>query len=180
MIRRVLKKIFNNNTKIDKFLHKYNLSKEYFGVNRKSVTRGVLIGFFWAFIPMPSQIVAMIFTAFFIRFNVPIALNIIFLSNPLTFPPMYYMEYATGNFILGNEGLTNIEWTLEWIWDHSGDIIVPLYVGTAFYSFVVTPVIYLLVNWAWIYSVHSEKKRRQINRQNNKKREDYSSPSRNA
>jgi len=70
---------------------------------------------------------------------------------------MYYMEYLTGNFILGREGIDNIELTLEWFSNNMGDIFVPLYVGTAFYSIVVSTLIYFLLNWLWIRSVKEEK-----------------------
>jgi uncharacterized protein (DUF2062 family) len=91
------------------------------------------------------------------RFNVPIAIAMVWLSNPFTMPPMYYMEYLTGNLILGKEGIDDIELTLDWFSSHMGDIFLPLYVGTAFYSLVVAGAIYALLNWLWIRSVKEEK-----------------------
>jgi uncharacterized protein (DUF2062 family) len=121
------------------------------------ITRGVFVGLFWAFIPMPMQMLAVVATTPFIRFNVPIAIAMVWLSNPFTMPPMYYMEYLTGNFILGREGLENIELTLNWFSEHWSDIVVPLYVGTAFYSIVVSALVYILINWLWIRSVKEER-----------------------
>lgn len=166
LIRRVLKKTSKKSGKLDKFLDKYKLSREYFGVNRKSISRGVLIGLFWGFIPMPAQMVAVALTTFLFRFNVPIAMTMVWLSNPLTMPAMYYMEYLTGNFILGREGIGEVELTLEWFSTNLDDIILPLYVGTAFYSLIVSPLIYLLVNWLWIKSVHREKREKKSKRSN--------------
>ena len=110
---------------------------------------------------MPMQMLAVVACTPFIRFNVPIAIAMVWLSNPFTMPPMYYMEYLTGNFLLGKEGLADIALTLEWFSDNLGDIFVPLYVGTAFYSIVVSFLIYLAVNWLWIRSVHEEKSEKQ-------------------
>jgi uncharacterized protein (DUF2062 family) len=84
----------------------------------------------------------------------------VWLSNPLTMPPMYYMEYLTGNFLLGREGLGDIQLTMEWFSEHFDEILVPLYVGTSFYSVVVSTVIYFLINWLWVKSVHEEKQQR--------------------
>lgn len=160
MIRKVLKKTSSRSDKLDKFLDKYNLSREFFGVSRRSITKGVWVGLFWGFIPMPMQMVAVVLSTFAFRFNVPIAIAMVWLSNPITMPPMYYMEYLTGNFLLGREGLENIELTMEWFTEHFDEILVPLYVGTSFYSVVVSTVIYFLVNWLWVKSVHEEKAQR--------------------
>jgi uncharacterized protein (DUF2062 family) len=164
MIRKVFKKKPSGKGKIDAFLEKYNLPKAYLSVNRRMVTRGVAVGLFWGFIPMPMQMLAVMATTPFLRFNVPIAISMVWLSNPFTMPPMYYVEYLTGNLILGQEGVDDIELTVEWFSANIGDIFIPLYVGTAFYSVIVTGAIYFLLNWLWIRSVHSEKKERKNGR----------------
>jgi uncharacterized protein (DUF2062 family) len=157
MVRKFFRKQASQTSKLDAFLDKYNLSRTYFGVSRRAVTRGIWIGLFWAFIPMPLQMLAVILTTPLLRFNVPIAMVMVWLSNPLTMPAMYYMEYLTGNFLLGREGVGHIELTLEWFTTHFNDIVVPLYVGTAFYSIVVSTLIYFTINWLWVRSVHKEK-----------------------
>lgn len=164
MIRKVFKKKPSGRNKIDAFLEKYNLPKAYLAVNRRMITRGVAVGLFWGFIPMPMQMLAVMATVPFIRFNVPIAISMVWLSNPFTMPPMYYMEYITGNFILGREGIEDIELTMSWFTENFDDILVPLYVGTAFYSIVVTGIIYVVLNRLWVRSVHSEKKERKHRR----------------
>jgi len=156
MIRKAFKKK-SSGSKLDKFIAKYNLPREYLSVNRKSISRGVLIGLFWAFIPMPMQMLGVMFTTPLFRFNVPIAISMVWLSNPFTMPPMYYMEYLTGNIILGREGIEDIEMSMEWFSEHFDDILIPLYTGTAFYSLIVSTMIYFLINWLWIKSVRQEK-----------------------
>lgn len=163
MIRKFFRRQASNKGKLDKLLEKYNLPRAYFNVNRKMITRGVWIGLFWGFIPMPMQMAAVIAVTPFIRFNIPIAIAMVWLSNPITMPPMYYMEYLTGNFLLGREGIDNIELTLEWFSNNMGDIFIPLYVGTAFYSIVVSSLIFILLNWLWIRSVNDEKDQKKKN-----------------
>ena len=173
MIRKFFRKKASGKGKIDIFLDKYNLPRAYFNINRKMITRGVGIGLFWGFIPMPMQMLAVVATTPFTRFNVPIAIAMVWLSNPFTMPPMYYMEYLTGNFILGQEGIANIELTMEWFSANIGDIFVPLYVGTAFYSIVVSTIVYFALNWLWIHSVKSERDERKYkNDDKNTKKED--------
>ncbi|OQX75737.1 MAG: flagellar biosynthesis protein FlhF [Epsilonproteobacteria bacterium 4484_65] len=151
MIRKAFKKK-SSGSKLDKFIEKYNLPREYLSINRKSVSRGVLIGLFWGFIPMPMQMLGVMATTPFLRFN------------PFTMPPMYYMEYLTGNLILGREGLSDIEITMDWFSENWDNIIIPLYTGTAFYSIVVSSLIYFLINRLWIASVRKEKSEKEKKR----------------
>jgi len=156
MVRKIFKKRTSNG-KIDQFIKKYKIPREYLSINRKSITRGILIGLFWGFIPMPMQMLAVLAMTPFIKFNVPIAISMVWLSNPLTMPLMYYMEYQTGNFILGREGLENIELTLSWFSNNWDNILVPLYVGTIPYSIFVSALVYFIVDRLWILSVIKEK-----------------------
>lgn len=174
MIRKVFKRKSSEKSKIDTFLDKYNLPRTYLSINRKTVTKGVFVGLFWAFIPMPMQMLAVVATTPFIRFNVPIALSMVWLTNPFTMPVVYFIEYLTGNFILGREGIQDIELTMEWFTTHFSDILVPLYVGTAFYSIVVSGLVYFLINWLWISSVQKEKDSKTLER-NERKPEDQDS-----
>jgi uncharacterized protein (DUF2062 family) len=168
MIRKAFKKKSSNSGKLNKFLDKYNIPREYLSINRKSISKGILVGLFWAFIPMPMQMAAVMLTTPFIRFNVPLAISTVWLSNPFTMPPMYYMEYLTGNFILGREGIDDIELTMDWFSEHFDDILIPLYTGTAFYSIVVSSLVYLLINRLWIASVKQEKAEKEKKRREHK------------
>ncbi len=163
-MRKIFKKKSSGSGKIDAFLEKYNLPKAYLSVNRRMITRGVAVGLFWGFIPMPMQMLAVMATTPFLRFNVPIAISMVWLSNPITMPPMYYMEYLTGNFLLGRDGIEDIELTMSWFTENFDDILVPLYVGTAFYSIVVTGIVYVILNRLWVTSVHTEKQERKDSR----------------
>lgn len=173
MIRKVFKKRTGEKSKIDKFIDKYNLPKPYFAVNRRMITRGMIIGLFFALIPMPSQILATMALTPFIKFNVPVAITMVFISNPITMPPMFYVEYLTGNFLLGLEGVKGVELTVDWFWNNLDDIVIPLYVGTAFYAFTIPPLVYFLVNRFWISSVNKERSTKQeINKNREKKEEE--------
>ncbi len=159
MIRRTFKK-GNKNSKIDALITKYKIPREYLSVNRKSISKGVFWGLLWGFIPMPFQMLAVLATTPFVKFNVPIAISMVWLSNPITMPFMYYMEYKTGLFILGRKDLCDVQLTLEWFQNNWDNIVVPLYVGTIPYSLLVSFIIYLIINYLWISSVKREKPHR--------------------
>jgi len=156
MIRKIFKKKQSNN-KIKTFIKKYKIPPEYLSINRKSISKGVFIGLFWGFIPMPMQMLAVLAMTPFMKFNIPIAISMVWLSNPITMPFMYYMEYQTGNFILGNESLNNIELTLDWFSINWNKILIPLYIGTVPYSLGLSSIIYFIINKLWIDSVNKEK-----------------------
>jgi len=157
MIRKTLKKT-SKHKKLRDFLKKYKIPPEYLSTSRKMISRGVLIGLFIAFIPMPMQMAAVLLFVPFIKFNVPIALAMCWLSNPVTMPPMYYMEYLTGSFLLGIKPQP-VEMTLEWFSNNLDNIFIPLYFGTAMYSIFGSILGYLLVNYLWKISVRKEKKK---------------------
>lgn len=155
MVRKNLKKV-SKSEKLKSFIKKYKIPSQYLSTSRKMVSKAVFIGIFIAFIPMPMQMAAVLAMMPFFKFNVPIALAMCWFSNPFTMPPMYYMEYLTGNFLLGREGIDSVKLTMGWFRNHWDDIIVPLYTGAAFYSIVVSSIIYAIVNLLWIKSVKSE------------------------
>ncbi len=159
MIRRLFKRK-QANSKLDQLIKKYKIPREYLSINRKAIAKGVAIGLFWGFIPMPMQMLAVVSMTPFVKFNVPIAISMVWLSNPITMPFMYYMEYQTGNFLLGSEGLKNIELTLEWFSNNWDEILIPLYVGTIPYSVFVSALLYFLINKLWILSVQRERPNR--------------------
>lgn len=156
MIRKVLKKI-SEHKKLHDFIEKYKIPKEYLSTNRKMVSKAIFIGLFIAFIPMPMQMLAVLAFIPFVKFNVPIALAMCWVSNPLTMPLIYYVEYLTGSFILGTE-VAPVQMTLEWFSKNLDDIFIPLYFGTFLYSLVISLSAYWLVNHFWRKSVDKNRK----------------------
>jgi len=162
MIRKTLKKT-TKSEKLKAFIQKAKIPPEFLAANRKMISRGVFLGVFIAFVPMPMQMAAVLLFMPFFRFNVPIALAMCWLSNPFTMPPMYYIEYLTGSFILGIEAAP-VEMTLDWFSENIDDIFIPLYFGTVIYSIVGSFLAYWGVNYFWKASVHRAKKKHRKHR----------------
>lgn len=162
MIRKALKKITKSD-KLKAFIKKSKVPPEFLQANRKMISRGVFLGVFIAFIPMPMQMALVLAFMPMFRFNVPIALAMCWLSNPFTMPPMYYIEYLTGSFFLGSE-IGEVHMTLEWFSDNLDDIFIPLYLGTLFYSIVGSFSAYWAVNHFWKKSVLEDKKKHRSHR----------------
>jgi len=157
MIRKVLKKT-TKSQKLRAFIEKSKIPAEFLASTRKMITRGVTLGLFIAFIPMPMQMAAVLLFMPFFRFNVPIAIAMVWITNPFTMPPIYVMEYYTGSFFLGTE-ITNVEMTLGWFNDNIDKIFIQLYTGAMFYSLSSSFIAYWLVHHFWKSSVKKAKKR---------------------
>ncbi len=163
MVRKIFRKR-KTNSKINNLIKKYKIPREYLSINRQSVSRAMLIGIFIAFIPMPFQMLAVVALVPFVKFNVPIALALVWISNPFTMPFMYYLEYRTGLWLLMSESSCLIEMNMEWFSDNLADIFLPLFTGALFYSVTLSVMAYYAINWLWIHSVNRDKKQRNFKR----------------
>ena len=146
-------KLLKVSGRFDTILKKYHIPAEALAINRRAVSRAVGVGLFVALIPMPFQMVAVVLLFPIFRHNVLIAMAMCWLSNPVTMPLMYYVEYLTGNWLLGGESLPDVQMSVAWFQAHLGDIFLSLYTGTLFYAVILSPLAYLLVNRLWIRSV---------------------------
>jgi len=162
MVRKILKKTSKHN-KLKILIKRYNISPEYLSTNRRMVSKAVFFGLFIAFIPMPMQMLAVLTLIPFVKFNVPIALAMCWLSNPFTMPAMYYLEYLTGAFLLGLETIS-VEMSINWFSTNIDSIFIPLYLGSLFYSIFGSSLGYLAVNYFWKASVKKDKKLHRNNR----------------
>ncbi len=105
MPRRIIRRLFPNldsirDNKNLSFLGKSLYNQNLWHLNRRSVARGIAVGFFSAWLPSIGQMPFAATLAIIFRANIPIAVLLIFLSNPLTIPPMVYAAYKFGAWIL--------------------------------------------------------------------------------
>ncbi|MCG6966728.1 MAG: DUF2062 domain-containing protein [Chromatiaceae bacterium] len=121
-------------------------------LNRRSVSGGVATGLFWAMIPLPSQMVAAALSAIFFRVNLPISVALVWLTNPLTIPPVFYLNYLVGTWLLGKpSGVGEFQLSLEWIGSEIGAIWKPLYLGSLVLGILLAAVGYgaMRLYWRW-------------------------------
>lgn len=71
-------------------------------LNRRSVPRALALGLFAAFILPLGQFLLAALLALVIRANVPLAAAATLVTNPLTFPPIYYAAYRLGSTLLSH------------------------------------------------------------------------------
>ena len=165
MIRNFFKKK-RTNEKLDNFLQKYNIPRSYLSTTRKNVARAVFIGIFIGLIPAPGHMLSVIALMPFARFNVPIALSMVWINNPITMVPIYYLEYKTGAYFLGTQIVEPQHIDASWFFDNLTHIFLPLYAGTIFYSLVVSAGAYFLINFLWKRSVNNARYQNRLDEEN--------------
>ena len=165
MIRKLFKKR-KSNPKLDAILAKYKIPREYLSVNRHSISKAVLVGLFFAFIPMPMQMLAVILMIPFFRFNVPLGVSLVWITNPVTMPFIFYGELIVGDIITFNPITQDLDFmvtlfTMNWFsMDFISklmEIVVPMYIGALFCAVLFSVSGYYLVRYLWWRSVHQEK-----------------------
>lgn len=68
---------------------------------RRKVAAGFALGAFFSMIPMPFQMVPTTILGYFARVNIPAAIVAVWISNPITSPPIFYLQYRLGHALLG-------------------------------------------------------------------------------
>lgn len=108
-------------------LHDPNL----FHLNRHSVSVAFAVGVFTSFLPVPGQMVIAALLALWFRCNLPLSMILVWISNPITMPAIFYSTYKLGAWILGTPPLDfRIELSWEWLTSEVGKIWLPLFFGS--------------------------------------------------
>jgi uncharacterized protein (DUF2062 family) len=83
-----------------KFLGELIYEPNLWHFNRHSVSYATLIGLFCCFLPIPFQMVPCVILVLWVRCNIPLAVGIVWISNPLTMAPMMYFAYRVGAWMM--------------------------------------------------------------------------------
>lgn len=139
-------------------LHDANL----WHLNRRSARGAFAIGMFNAFVPVPFQMYLSAFAAIVFKVNLPLSVALVWISNPITMPPLFYGCYKVGEWILGPSGH---EFAFEASWDwlvQSIATIGPTFLFGCFITGLFCSVVsYFGIDYLWRYSVRKAWKKRQ-------------------
>lgn len=114
-----------------RFLGEHLYQSNLWHFNRHSAPRALAIGLFWAMIPMPMQMLAAALVAAPLRAYLPLSIGSVWLTNPVTMPPIFYGNYLLGAWLLNTPAVSMPdEWSLEWLADMSLTHWQPLYFGS--------------------------------------------------
>lgn len=119
-------------------------------LNRRSVSGAFAVGMFVMYLPPLGQMLIAAAGAILFRVNLPVSVSLVWISNPLTIPPMYYSAYLLGSWILGVPVTGfDLEFWLEW--RNWLNLLAPLTVGCLVCAAVCSALGYLTVQalWRW-------------------------------
>jgi uncharacterized protein (DUF2062 family) len=125
-----------------------------FHINRASVSTSFFIGIFIAFLPIPGQTLIAAFLALFFSSNLPIAVALVWISNPLTIAPLFIFTYGIGVLMLGMEFIDfTLEFSWSWIITQGKLIWLPLLTGSFITGLVCGGLSYIFINLLWKWKV---------------------------
>ena len=116
-------------------------------LNRHSASGAFAVGLFTAFIPLPLQMVIAAAGAILFRVNLPLSVALVWITNPLTIPPMFYCTYLVGTWLLGDPG-TGAE-PISSLMHGLGEIWQPLLMGSLVCGALAAGLGYALVLGLW-------------------------------
>lgn len=123
-------------------------------LNRHSVATAFSIGLFWAYIPTPGQMpLAALFSILF-KANLPIAVALVWVSNPLTSAPMFFFAYKIGAWVLGQPvKAVQFEATFSWFFYEMRSILVPALLGSVICGLGLAILSNIFIRLIWRYSI---------------------------
>jgi uncharacterized protein len=140
----------------------------YWSLHRRSITLAVAIGVFVSFIPLPVHIVTAAIVAVILRINIPVTIASVFVSNPLTMVPQFYLCYRVGAVLL-NEHSHRFAFGMSWAWIQTGFVPIwkPLLLGSLVLGAASAAISYVLLRGIWHVSLvvqYRQRKRESKNR----------------
>jgi hypothetical protein len=123
-------------------------------INRRSVSGAIALGLFCAFIPLPIQMVLAAIGAIWFRVNILIAVPVVWITNPVTIPPMFYSAYLVGAWLLGTPPNDfAFELTFDWLFSELAHVWQPFLLGCLVMSTVSALSGFLLIRLLWRYQI---------------------------
>jgi uncharacterized protein (DUF2062 family) len=125
-----------------------------FHINRHSVSLAFAIGVFCAFLPIPGQTLVAVILCYWLGANLPLGLILIWISNPITIPPMFFLTYQLGSSILDTQAVqfsAQMDW--QWFKDLGSDVLKPLFLGSLICGSILSFVSYFAIFQLWRWKV---------------------------
>jgi uncharacterized protein (DUF2062 family) len=129
-------------------LHNANL----WHLNRHSVAKAFAVGLFFAFIPVPFQMVLAAGAAILFHANLPLSIALVWLTNPLTMPFIFYGCYYVGTIVLAvPEQEFDFHASWQWVLDSLSTIGPAFLVGCGVLAVTFSILGYLGIQTLWRY-----------------------------
>jgi len=123
-------------------------------LNRRSASGAFALGLFMAFVPLPSQMLMSAGMAIFFGVNLPLAVALVWISNPITMPIMFYFCYKVGAKIMQLPA-QHFHFELSWnfLLNQMSTIGPPFLLGCLICGLFAAIIGYFGIRGLWRYSV---------------------------
>lgn len=123
-------------------------------LNRYSASMAFFVGLFVAFIPIPMQMVAAAALAVLFRCNLPLSVCLVWITNPLTMPAMFFLAYKVGGLIL-EVPVQDLQFELSFTWlgTRLAAIWQPFLLGCLICGLFFGSLGYFIISMAWRWRV---------------------------
>lgn len=133
-------------------------------INRYSASMAFFVGLFSAFMPIPGQMVLAAILAMLLRCNLPLSVCLVWITNPLTMPALFFMAYKVGAMIIDVPVMAvKFELSIHWLSNSLATIWRPFLTGCLVCGLFFGSLGYFIVNTTWRLRVArhwQERKRR--------------------
>ncbi len=119
-------------------------------LNRRTAPGAVALGLFVAWVPIPFQMLVAAAGALLFRVNLPLSVAMVWVSNPLTMPPLFYFAYRLGGWVLGlppMEFVFELSW--EWLHHELNHIWRPFLLGCLIMGAISSVAGYITIRLLW-------------------------------
>lgn len=125
-------------------------------LNRRSAAGAFAVGIFFAFMPMPFQMIAAAAVAIIIRVNLPLSVAMVWISNPITMPPMLYSSYRVGAFLLNKPNQPFVfDLSVAWFQASLHSLVPALLLGCLVLGSLASSISYIAVRKIWRQAVQN-------------------------
>ena len=124
-------------------------------LNRRSASGAVAVACFITYMPPVAHMLSAAALSVVFRVNLPLAVAVVWISNPLTIPPMFYFAYAVGSWMTGvaPKGFDLDFWMTPHTWLA---VLTPLGLGMVVCAFAFAAVGYYGTQALWRWSLRRE------------------------
>ncbi|SHF52380.1 hypothetical protein SAMN02745148_02891 [Modicisalibacter ilicicola DSM 19980] len=130
-------------------------------LTRRSVGNAFMVGLFCALLPIPFQMALAACGAWLLRCNLPLSVGLVWLTNPLTMPLIFYGNYRLGTWLLDTPVQPAPDHlSTHWFAAQMVDILPILFVGSLVSAMVIGVLSNVLLRLVWRWQVARSWKRR--------------------
>jgi len=142
------------------------LAPNLWHLNKHSISGAFAVGLFFAFVPVPFQMALAAAGALLFQVNLPLSVALVWITNPLTMPPIFYFSYLVGTWILDTP-MIDVEFSLTYEWLKTGFLAIwePFLLGCFVCGVFFGSMGHIFSRLIWRYVVIKNWRNRQSKRQ---------------